>query len=89
MKRISITGVWNGYVTVPVGCKIPDDLDDLSVHGGITYTGHDASGRTVLGFDTAHMYDYSPFMRIFAEESTYRSHEYVLIECEKLCKQIA
>lgn len=88
VKRISITGVWNGYVTLPVGCKIPDDLDDLSVHGGITYTGHDASGRTVLGFDTAHMYDYSPFMRIFAEESTYRSHEYVLSECEKLCRQL-
>lgn len=90
IKRIEFTGVWNGYVTLPKDCKEPEDINNLNVHGGITYTGEDSAGNIVIGFDTAHLGDYSPYIYLIDQDgkNIYRSHEYVLSECERLCRQL-
>lgn len=88
VKRAGITKSWNGYVTLPQGLDAPDP-DTLSVHGGITYTGT-KDGCVVYGFDTAHMGDYTPLVPmpdIFGQ-MIYRSHAFVLSECERLCRQL-
>lgn len=48
-----ISGVLNGYARIPDGHTI--DVDDLDIHGGITYGSGDCSGW--IGFDTAHTGD--------------------------------
>lgn len=48
-----ISGVLNGYARIPDGHTI--DVDELDIHGGITYGSGDCSGW--IGFDTAHTGD--------------------------------
>ncbi|QDH92353.1 hypothetical protein SEA_SPOOKY_87 [Gordonia phage Spooky] len=48
-----LNGVLNGYARIPHGHTI--DVDQLEVHGGITYGGGESSGW--IGFDTAHAGD--------------------------------
>ena len=56
-------GTWNGYVYVPSGHKYENvHYDDIpvSVHGGLTYAGK-WDDQFVIGFDTNHMSDFSPW----------------------------
>lgn len=75
------TGTWCGYVGVPLrhpwhGLEY-DDLPDIDVHGGVTFTGEhrvgtyagDAMGTTRaegvtwwIGFDCAHAWDVMPLL---------------------------
>ncbi|USH45587.1 hypothetical protein SEA_PHABULOSO_92 [Gordonia phage Phabuloso] len=48
-----ISGVLNGYARIPDGHTV--DVDELDIHGGITYGSGDCSGW--IGFDTAHTGD--------------------------------
>lgn len=48
-----LSGVLNGYAHIPDGVTI--NVDDLKVHGGITYGCGDCTGW--IGFDTAHTGD--------------------------------
>lgn len=53
---------WNcGYISIPVqNVKYIEDIYNLNVHGGITYTNYEKDNQfLVLGFDCAH-YDDSP-----------------------------
>ena len=64
--RHSYLGHWCGYVGLPAGYVFERDIDELEVHGGITYdrvdckpNGIELKGRW-LGLDCAHIDDYSP-----------------------------
>lgn len=88
VKLAGLTKTWNGYVTLPEGLEAHDP-ETLGVHGGITYTGTKDS-HVVYGFDTAHMGDYTPLMPMpdLFGRMDYRSHAFVLSECERLCRQL-
>jgi hypothetical protein len=54
-------GEFNGYISLPLGHpwygKDYDELSEVSVHGGLTYS-KEEDGRWVIGFDTAHTGDH-------------------------------
>jgi len=98
-------GTWNGYVFLPKGHvfhgKNMNDkaIEDLKVHGGVTYTA--AGGGIcsndndwILGFDTNHIYDFSPDNRIrnfniFLDGcKNYKTHAYVVQETKNLIDSI-
>ena len=77
-------------------------LEDLQVHGGITYTGMSLidgtkSGKWWIGFDTAHTGDLIPLMcektpgyeTFFRNGPVYRNLEYVRTEIKKLVDQVS
>lgn len=73
-----------GYVGVPTGHPLfgvhYDDLTDVDVHGGLTFSSLFEEGEGALwwlGFDTAHA------------DSGYWSHDQVKAETEDLATQIA
>ena len=83
---------WNGYVGVPPAHPAhgkdynADLLDDIDVHGGLTYANSscpgdhwDGMGMWWFGFDTAHYYDMDyP-----------KSEGYVAGYCKRLAEQLA
>lgn len=99
-----------GYVCIPKGHpwhgQEYDDLEGVSVHGGLTFSGADDSTTDInfkdswwIGFDCAHAYD-APDLSLLPEKSAergfydrypptgeIRTTEYVVAECESLCKQ--
>jgi hypothetical protein len=98
-------GVWNGYVILPKGHIFhgknmgDKEIEDLRVHGGVTYT--DSGGGIwskkndwIIGFDTDHMYDFSPDNRIrdfniFLDGcKKYKNHAYVIQETKNLIDSI-
>jgi hypothetical protein len=98
---------WCGYVALkfdhPYYEKSYDELDDLSVHGGLTYSEH-CSGHIChdseditpvwwLGFDCSHCYDYMPSLGLFegslsAKLGTYRNVAFVKEQTERLVDQL-
>jgi hypothetical protein len=100
IKRVPGMGHLCGYVGVPESHpwfnKNYDDVDDIYVHGGLTYSEHghsDLFGLWVFGFDCAHSGDLIPdsVMRygICGQHDTYRDFEYVKRETESLARQLA
>lgn len=65
LKRNHEMGFWLGYVNVPYGHpwygKEYDTLEDVAVHGGVTYAQHDGL-EWRIGFDCGHAWDVSPKM---------------------------
>lgn len=61
----NVLGAWCGYVQIPKGNQYYDkdykDIEDLDVHGGLTYSGSCGIPDTFwIGFDCSHYLDYSP-----------------------------
>ena len=99
-------GALCGYVGVSKGNRYYQkdyaNLDDVNVHGGLTYSGKgtpqvrceleddDDHRLWWLGFDTAHAGDLVPGIP-FTQRSgdQYRDLEYVKKECERLAAQLA
>ena len=98
-------GIWNGYVILPKGHIFhgknmgDKEIEDLRVHGGVTYT--DSGGNIwsknddwIIGFDTDHMYDFSPDNKIrnfniFLDGcKNYKNHAYVVPETKNLIDSI-
>lgn len=87
-----------GYVRIPETHpwfkKYYDDLNDVSVHGGLTYNQLAEDGWWI-GFDCAHLYDLQDpslpmqvSMREYADPMSFiRSQQYVEQECLSLCEQ--
>ena len=76
---------WNcGYIFVPVcNAKFIEDIYNLNVHGGITYTNYEKDNQfLVLGFDCAHYADSPQFIK------SPRSVGYCENELINLSKQI-
>ena len=104
ISRLIQMQFWNGYVRIPENhpCfgKRYDDIEDIDVHGGLTYGGDhfpSYTNRTKedaywwFGFDCGHAYDripriHSPFHYRF-EQDVYRDKDYVKNEVTKLAKQ--
>lgn len=88
-------GTWNGYVYVPSGHKYENvHYDDIpvSVHGGLTYAGK-WDDQFVIGFDTNHMSDFSPwgyYDQKMIEDGikNFKNLMYVLDQAQDLAKQI-
>jgi hypothetical protein len=88
-----------GYVKVP-GISASNDsegFEGLDVHGGVTFQGSlidTGAGNKLkegywVGFDCAHSMDLVPSMLRFGEcYGTYRTIDYVKLECEKLAAGI-
>lgn len=101
-------GNLNGYVLIrdpnhPLFGKGWDELEDLEVHGGVTYAASDLKTHDKqslgddkpcwwIGFDTAHYGDFVPeiaFTGHVQPGAKKRSLEYVIRECRKLARQIS
>lgn len=93
LKRTPGIGIWCGYVDVPYGHpwygKDYDELLDVHVHGGVTYTqNHDLDWR--VGFDCGHFGDVMPVAGAPAfalPGGTYKDIAYVTREVVVLCRQ--
>lgn len=83
------------YGFIPRGYDAVDRLLDVSVHGGLTWSGHLPTRRGEngywVGFDCAHCDDYVPAMGDmgFMKDSIYRDINYVRREITALAFQIA
>lgn len=105
MARRNQLGNWCGYCGVhtehPAYGAHYDDVDDIYVHGGLTYAGPDPEFEGIrpnlwyFGFDCAHAGDYIPGLPItrftaFPPDNLveYRTLEYVKLECERLAEQL-
>jgi len=105
IKRNPSTLSLCGYVGVPKshpcwGRKYDDmydSIEDLSVHGGLTYSDGDDDGWWWLGFDCAHSGDLSPsvllhFVSIgydaLIRDEEYRTWEFVEREVRELSRQL-
>ena len=100
--RSDTTGGLCGYVAVPNGHPCSNgmsDLDDLRVHGGVTYTCLGCAGPIChvpqddestdifwIGFDCSHAGDLAPYR--LRDGSVYRDVAYVRREVESLAKQL-
>ncbi len=98
VKFMASHGYRCGYVEVPESLnKLKSNLEDLSVHGGVTYIEHlnpldyMPTKNLWIGFDCAHAGDGlgcppEAFEGLFQGEV--RSLEYCVKECEKLIDQL-
>lgn len=94
-----------GYVRIPKGHPCygadwdSDLLEDICVHGGITWCRKSAPGEKPdggwwIGFDCAHAWDIGPGMlstnmyRHGLDDMTYKTMDFVRDECERLAKQL-
>lgn len=90
-----------GYITLPkehpwFGLE-SDELGDVDVHGGVTYTRHVLNAENPndpkwrIGFDCAHGGDYTPLLLPYSayywNAGIYRDFTYVKSEVERLVNQ--
>ncbi len=76
--------------------KLESDINDISVHGGLTFSGKaywdDKDDNYYFGFDCAHSGDlmkYSfDYRFVNTDEDIYRTKEDVIDECKRLAKQL-
>jgi hypothetical protein len=92
IKRMSWSGVLNGYVHVPKGNLYYGksyDVIPIICHGGLTYSS-DEDGSWVIGFDTAHYLDYTPKISHPAsgDKKDYKDINYVKNECMSIVWQL-
>lgn len=101
LRRNTELGTWCGYVIIPqdhpwYGLSY-GDLTDVSVHGGVTYTGNEVFHEEwAVGFDCGHAFDLIPLLVAgmapgsaleTMDRGTYRDMEYALDECRHLAEQ--
>jgi hypothetical protein len=98
LARISPTGVPCGYVGVSINHpdfeKHYDEIEDIEVHGGLTFAGYwedERDGLWYVGFDCGHYYDYDYDAALGYRNvgRPNKSLEYVIEETDKLAEQIA
>ncbi|MEM2772553.1 MAG: hypothetical protein QXR88_01760 [Candidatus Pacearchaeota archaeon] len=83
-------GILNGYVVLPKGHKFyGKNCEDIKVdiHGGLTFAEEYREGW-VIGFDTAHIFDYIPLL---GEKQYYKNiwtAKKVINETKKLAEQL-
>lgn len=104
LKRATF-GSWCGYAAVPPGHPLHgkryQDVDDISVHGGLTY-GDACQGSIChapkpgesadvwwFGFDCNHAFDLAPGMPATARWGIYKDIGYARRETERLAEQLA
>ncbi len=94
---VSPLGYRCGYVEVPEALnKLKSELEDLDVHGGVTYIDHfnpidlAPTKSWWIGFDCAHVGDgfTSRFFTLRDPSEEVRSQEYCVKECERLIDQL-
>jgi hypothetical protein len=100
LRRNTELGTWCGYVVIPEyhpwhGCSY-GDLVDVSVHGGVTYSGDEVFHQEwAVGFDCGHAFDLIPMLAsgkltgtpLETETGTYRDIGYALDEARHLAEQ--
>ena len=88
-----------GYVGIPKGHPLwgvkyddaYDNLESLTVHGGLTYSEEEEDGWWWFGFDCAHAGDLVPYSLIYnthTRDGVYRTWEYVEREVRDLSRQL-
>lgn len=93
IKRMSWSGVLNGYVYVPKGnLYYGKGYEDIPIicHGGLTYAEQDGDDW-VIGFDTHHYGDYAPGMKYHSGSekiSDYKDINYIKNECMSIVWQL-
>lgn len=90
LRRNTELGTWCGYVIIPEDhpwCGLShSDLVDVSVHGGVTYSGREVFHQEwAVGFDCGHAFDMIPLLAL--ETGTYRDMPYALDEALHLAEQ--
>jgi hypothetical protein len=93
IRRGPLGNLW-GYVGVDRGHPAygtDRDDPDLSVHGGVTFSGEIRPGeKWWIGFDCAHLGDFVPGGLFHMElHERYREIEYVKAQCASLASQLA
>ena len=98
--EVPLEKVSDGSAT-PDSVKIQKAVNDLQVHGGLTYSGSDELRSPPLhwfGFDCSHAGDWSPKYDDVSDlgretgwgaTEEYRTLDYVMAECASLAKQLA
>lgn len=91
VRRSDVTGALCGYVCVPRSHpyhgKSHTDIDDIDVHGGLTYSELcDDTGQWILGFDCSHADDLCPVSPF--SWASYRNITYVEKEIVDLKQQL-
>ena len=86
-----------GYVEVDEFSGVPDDVNTLDVHGGITFD-RVVDGKRTIGFDCAHLGDCIPgyhngcslqhFFIVDVIHGAYKDLEFVKSELKKLVTQL-
>lgn len=94
IKRVSWSGVLNGYVYIPKGnLYYGKECDDIPImcHGGLTYSKPEGD-NWVIGFDTHHFGDYAPSMKYhnpdLQDKKGYKDINYVRNECMNIVWQL-
>lgn len=95
-------GAWCGYVTIPasafqafplsIHARVREELQNIDCHGGVAYSAVEAYNEVVtIGFNCAHVGDYTPNSRhLLNADTTYRNYRnlaYVEAECTRICHQ--
>ena len=101
LMRKNDLGAWCGYIGISPELLEGVEVDDIFVHGGVTYTSHEMPGRGTshqellwIGFDCCHMYDFVPGMAALAASypnrvgTFYRNREYVENEIRRMISQL-
>ena len=100
LRRNTELGTWCGYVVIPAdhpwhGGSL-DDLSDVRVHGGVTYSGEDLyEGEWVIGFDCGHAFDLVPKLMtgelgnepLLGSQGVYRDYDYAMGEAAAMAQQ--
>lgn len=90
-------GNWCGYVGLPNVVSFfgvhHDELYDIEVHGGLTFSGafHDYANVWFFGFDCNHGFDFAPFSLSWGQAkdfNSYRTLPYVKAQVKKLAEQL-
>jgi hypothetical protein len=98
MSRLSPTGIPCGYVGLdrehPDFEKHYDNIDNVDVHGGLSYAGYwqdENDGLWYVGFDCGHYddMDFDPALGYTVRPRLNKSFGYVQEETEKLAEQMA
>lgn len=66
-------------------------LENIDVHGGVTYFEISSSGKVTVGFDCAHYNDLSPTLQILEGKNDYQKYRtvsFVKKEIQKMVDQI-
>ena len=79
----NFSGCWCGYVFYGNHNRTIDNVDDIEVHGGVTFI-----NGNKIGFDCNHWDDYAPLGTYTFENTKYRDFGFVKRETEKLAKQV-
>lgn len=91
IKRMTWSGVLNGYVYVPKSNLYYGKEDiPITCHGGLTYAEQEGD-YWVIGFDTCHYDDYAPAQKyhsVSVDKRHYKDINYVRNECMSIVWQL-